>query len=305
MKRAIAILILITLVLAACASGGQATADYASAPMPGAPAQPEMEAPAAEPYAEDTAGDIVKQAEGQNDRKVIYNSRMDLVVEDTEAVGQQIGDLADSLGGFISGLNAFRGEGDQVFVSLTLRIPAEQFETARAALRGYAMRVENESINTNDVTDQYYDINARLTALRATETELLALLAETRERNGDVEDIMSIYRELTNIQGQIESLQGQLNRLENEVSLSTIDVVLRPDELTQPITTRAWRPLETLRNSFRTLLSALQGLIDVLIYVIVVALPVLLILAIPLIIIVLIIRWLVRRSRRKNQNPTD
>ena len=45
-----------------------------------------------------------------------------------------------------------------------------------------AVRVDNENVNTDDITDQYYDLDARLTTLQATEEQLLSLLEETRAR---------------------------------------------------------------------------------------------------------------------------
>ena len=239
----------------------------------------------------------------QEERKVIYNASLSLVVKDTEAAAKQIEELVTATGGYIANMNAYRSNDDQLYYNITLRVPVSGFDSVRDALRNLAVRVEHDSINTDDVTDQYYDLDARLRTLRATEEELLSLLKETRERGGKVEDIMAIYRELTNIQSQIESLQGQLNRLDKLTALSTISVELRPDELTQPIKT-SWRPLETLRNSFRVLLNVLEGLVDFLIYVVVVAVPTLIILAIPVLIVLFALRWLLRKLRNKKSKES-
>ena len=198
-------------------------------------------------------------------------------------------------------IQSVRGMNDILIYDITLRVPAERFEAARSALRALAIRVDNENINTDDVTDQYFDIEARLTTLRATETELLKLLAETRERGGKVEDIMSIYRELTTVQAEIESLQGQLNRLDKLVALSTISINVRPDELTTPIVEEGWRPLETLRSSVGALVNVLRNLVDLVIYLVVVVLPVLLLLAIPVVIVLFILRWIIRRLQGRKK----
>ncbi|NOX61589.1 MAG: DUF4349 domain-containing protein [Chloroflexi bacterium] len=245
------------------------------------------------------SSDEVLQEIAQAERKVIYNANMTLTVTDTDATARKIEEMATNMGGYVANMNAWRGQGDIMYYTITLRIPADQFDAAREALRQMAVRVDSDNISTDDVTDQYYDIEARLKALRATETELLELLAETRERGGSVEDIMSIHRELSRVQGEIESLQGQLNRLDKLVAFSTISVDLRPHELAQPITTDEWQPLETLRNSIRTLVRALQGLLDLTIYLVVVVLPILLILAIPLALFVLLIRRLARRTKKE------
>ncbi|NOZ48513.1 MAG: DUF4349 domain-containing protein [Chloroflexi bacterium] len=233
----------------------------------------------------------------QQERKVVYNARLTLVVKDTAATAQQIEELTTATGGYIANMNAYRSGDDQLYYNITLRIPVSGFDSVRDALRNMAVRVDNDQINTDDVTDQYYDLDAHLRTLRATADELISLLQETRQRGGQVEDIMSIYRELTNIQSQIESLQGQLNRLDKLTAYSTISIDMRPDELTKPIKS-SWRPLETLRNSFRVLIDVLQSLVDVLIYLIVVILPTLIILAIPVLVVIFALRWLINRIRK-------
>lgn len=300
MKPLLWILAVVALFVAGCAGGAPQQASMSR----------EMPAPAATmaPMASEASGAPVAKDQAsteniQEGRKVVYNASMALVVQDTEAAAKQIDGLAQSLGGYVATMNAYRGINNLLIYDISLRIPAERFDAARQALRGLAMRVDNENINTDDVTDQYYDIDARLKTLRATETELLALLKETRERGGKVEDIMSIYRELTNVQSEIESLQGQLNRLDKLVALSTITVNVRPDELATPIVEETWRPLETLRNSFGTLIDVLRNLADVVIYLIVVALPVLLLLAIPVILVLFVLRWIIRRLQARSKKP--
>ncbi len=265
-----------------------------------APAQPAAPAPVLQPAETGLAPatDRVSDQQLQETRKVIYNAGMVLVVNDTEAAARQVGELATSLGGYVADMNGYRGNDNILRYTITLRVPAEQFDAARAALRALAVRVDNETLNTNDVTDQYYDLDARLRVLRATEEELVALLRETRARGGKVEDIMAIYRELNTLRGEIESLQGQLNRLDKLVALSTITIELRPYELTVPVTTTTWNPLQTARESFGTLVQVLRGLVDLLIRVVIIALPVLLILAIPIIVVLLLVRALIRRRRR-------
>ena len=55
--------------------------------------------------------------------------------------------------------------------------------------------------------------------LQATERELLALLTNIREKSGKAEDVLAVYRELTDIRGQIEQLQGRINYLDKATSL--------------------------------------------------------------------------------------
>lgn len=303
MKRIfiLSIIFIPVLIISGCgAASAPLEPSFAPAVAPAATMAPAAEAPDKSAEVGNTQNPISTDSI-QEGRKVVYNANMALVVNDTEDTTRQIGDLAQSLGGYVATMNAYRGMNDILIYDITLRVPAERFEAARSALRALAIRVDNENINTDDVTDQYFDIEARLTTLRATETELLKLLAETRERGGKVEDIMSIYRELTTVQAEIESLQGQLNRLDKLVALSTISINVRPDELATPIVEEGWRPLETLRNSVGALVNVLRNLVDLVIYLVVVVLPVLLLLAIPIVIVLFILRWIIRRLQGRKK----
>ncbi|HYN22727.1 MAG TPA: DUF4349 domain-containing protein, partial [Thermoanaerobaculia bacterium] len=139
-------------------------------------------------------------------RKLIRRLDLQLVVRDTEAAAKQLQALANSLGGFVSDVNASRVEG-VLHYQMTLRVPTERLDRAREEIRQIALRVEREQMSTEDVTDQYVDLEARLRSLNATEAELRELLAESRERARKVEDVMAIYRELTGVRTQIEQIQ--------------------------------------------------------------------------------------------------
>lgn len=81
----------------------------------------------------------VSSEQVQEFRKVIYSADMTLIVADTEVTAESINQLATDLGGYIANLNAFRSD-NLLYYSITLRIPAEQFDNARAALRNLAVR---------------------------------------------------------------------------------------------------------------------------------------------------------------------
>lgn len=233
-------------------------------------------------------------------RKIIYEGNMYLVVEDTEKAAEEIQAMAVSAGGYVARMNGYR-QGDRMVYDITIRVPAEKFENARISLRKLAVRVEREDISTQDVTDQYYDIEARLKTLKETEAELTELLRETRERGGDVDEIMKIYDRLTRLRADIESLQGQLNRLDKLVAFSTLNIHLEPHILTEPITPGDEFSLpEVIHSSVQSLIRILTGLLTLAIRFLIVVVPVLLILAIPPVLVLwLLYRWQQRRQKRE------
>lgn len=254
--------------------------------------------PQAEPAAASQAGVPAAPAAppAVRSRKLIRRLDVHLVVKDTEAAAQRLRELAASLGGFVSDLNANRSRG-VLHYRMTLRVPAERLDRAREEIRALAVRVEREQMSTEDVTDQYVDLDAQMRSLQVTEAELRELLAESRERSRKVGEVMEIYREMTGVRTQIEQIQGQLNTLQGMVSLSTIQLTLEPDAVEKPIVAESWRPIETVRTSFGNLLELLQGVADLLIYLVIVGLPVILLILIP----VLLLRWAWRRWGTKQE----
>lgn len=261
---------------------------YSETPHDAAPAQ-EAQAP---------GGDNTTETS----RKIVSHATETLVVTDTQSVAKAIDTLATGLGGYVSSSNFYRygsGSDESLQGTISLRVPSDRLETALAALAKMAVRVDNSTLNRDDVTDQYTDVDAQIRNLEATEKELLAMLQEVRERpNATTEDIMSVYRTLTDVRGQIDTLQGRKNMMDNLIALSTIDLTLTPDSASIPIVEAGWRPGEVARDAQRTLVSALQGLGSILIWFGIVVLPILVLLLIPLVILFFVLRWLFRKSSK-------
>jgi hypothetical protein len=168
-----------------------------------------------------------------------------------------------------------------------------------------AVTVNSRQLTRDDVTDQYSDVDAQIRNLEATEEELRAMLQEVRERpNSTTEDIMSVYRTLTEVRGQIETLRGRKNMWDNLVALSTIDVTLTPDSANLPVVEEGWRPAGVAREAQRALVSAVQVLGNVVIWLGIFVLPLVLLALIPLAILIWFLRWVFRRLSKPKPTLT-
>lgn len=309
------IFLLITIILSGlltgCARGG---ALMQAPPVPAAqPGAVEgnvqgAESAAAEPvsgYAGDTSIDsILASAAAQvpETRVIIYTGDISLVVMDTEAAVEAITRLADEKGGYVASSNIYQA-GDVPRGSITIRVPAERYQETLAGLRELAVRVERETSSTQDITEEFTDLQARKTNLEHAETALQKLLDE-RQQVGRTSDILEVYRELTNVRGQIEQIEGRLRYLTNQAALSTITVELIPDVLYQPVSVAGWEPQGVAKEALQTLVVALQGLANVLIWLVIFVLPLLIILLIPVVIVIWVIRrWWRRYNARKQVQP--
>ena len=234
------------------------------------------------------------QAQQQN-RLIIYTGDISLVVKDTNEAVKAISDLALEVGGYVSGSNIYQSN-EVPRGSITIRIPAEQYDQTLAALRELALRVERENSSATDITEEFVDLQARKTNLEFTETALQELL-DNREQVGKTSDILEVHRELTNIRGQIEQIEGRLRFLTDQAALSTITINLTPDALYQPVRVAGWEPQGIAKEAVEALIFALQGLSYALIWLVVFVLPLLIIFLALLFIVIRVIRWGWRKYR--------
>jgi len=213
-------------------------------------------------------------------RKLVKTVELDLRVPDTKTSAEDLQHLAAEFGGYVAEMSGQRRQG-LLYYTLTLRVPVDRLDDAVTRIKRLADRIDREVVRTEDVTEKHIYLGARLRTLVATETELRGLLSESRSRQHKVEDIMAIYAKLTEIRSEIEQIQGQLQALEKLTALSTINIGLMPTESAVPVMSDGWRPAETARRSFRALLAALRGLVDLAIMAGIVLLPICLVVGLP------------------------
>ncbi len=242
-------------------------------PSPAAPVPPPSKADSADyiRYAQ-----IAQEREG---RMIISTAQLTLIVDDVAATLEQVWDLVERFQGYIVQTDSYRTATDNLAATVTIRVPSARFDEALSELRKLAWKVQRESASGEDVTDQYVDLGARLKAQKATEEELLALLREVRQSEGNAQEkaeaILSIYQRLTEVRTQIEQLQGQMQYLEKMSAMATITLELLPREpaVEKPVVEEGFAPLRTLREAARVLVQILQSLVNALIWIAVVALP--------------------------------
>lgn len=225
----------------------------------------------------------------QADRMIIWNADISLVVEDTQAAVDEVQALARRLGGYATYLNSWLA-GEELHAQITIRIPAEQFEPAMSQLRELAIEVTQENAFSEDVTDEYVDLESRLRHLEAKEAQLLTFLDQAE----DTEAVLAVYEQLSQTQGEIEQVKGRMTYLQKLSAMATITVNLSPEESEPPVIEEGWRPARTLRNAARTLVGTLEVLGDAIIWFAIYVLPILLVMALPVVVLV----WVLKRRRR-------
>ena len=189
------------------------------------------------------------------ERMIVRTGEMSLVVEAVTQACDEIAQLAARFDGYVVS-SRISGEEEEMRGWISIRVPDEKFELALAELRNLAVRVKSESTSSQDVTEEYVDLESRLKNAEATEQQYLALL----EKAEDVEDILRIYESLSRVRAEIEQIKGRMQYLERTSSMSLISVHLEPETTAKPLVRVGWSALEILKSAVRGLVTAGQFL---------------------------------------------
>jgi hypothetical protein len=191
------------------------------------------------------------------DRKIVKTGSMTLEVEDIAETMDEVAEMADELNGYV--VSSYKYEYERkVFGRITIRVPFEKFEEAFERLRQLAIAVPDETTTAKDVTEEYVDLEAQLSNLLATETQYLALL----EKAENVEEMLKVQKELSNVRGEIEQIEGRMKYLEQTSETSLIEVDL---EETKPLA-EPWSASDAFQSAVRGLTTFGRGLATVLIW---------------------------------------
>jgi hypothetical protein len=220
------------------------------------------------------------------DRMIIYNGYISLETDDIDGTLNRIRSLAEGYNGYVAGTSRSM-IGNQALADITIRIPQNRFRSTIDDILTYG-KVLDERSTSEDVTEQYIDLKARLKNLKILEESLADLL----NRTATIEEILKVEQELARIRGEIDSLQGQLNYLERNVTMSMIKVSLR--EPPSPFTPPGMDWGETFETAIRGLFAVISGLIILIIAI----LPLIVIIGIPA-------YYLQRRKRIKDQKKNE
>ncbi len=211
--------------LAGCGADGSTNSQSSDAGAADAPAMGEAEPAPAEGGAakgQDTQAQAPDLKVEQ--RSIIYRGTVAVRVENVGAAAGKATGIAQTAGGFVSGDNRSSGSGADT-ATMELRIPAEKFGAVVDQLSKLGTE-ENREINTEDVTEQTIDLDARITVQQARVDSGRKLLAQAKSLN----DLVMLEREVATREADLASLQAKKRRLADLTALSTITVNLLDPE---------------------------------------------------------------------------
>jgi hypothetical protein len=172
--------------------------------------------------ATDDAGGL---AADESARQVITTGSVYITAVDPAAAAQKAADLVEAAGGRIDARQEYAPvDGDKGSASLTLRIPSTALTAMLEKLKELG-EVEQVSLQTDDVTRQSQDLDARITASRTSIDRLLALL----EKASTTKDLIELETAISDRQANLESMEAEKRSLDDQVAMSTIELAFNSE----------------------------------------------------------------------------
>ncbi|MGO9271137.1 MAG: DUF4349 domain-containing protein [Terriglobia bacterium] len=156
---------------------------------------------------------------------IARRASVSLITKDFDLSRAELDAIQHRRGGYAAGLQVEAPAGAGRTLTASLRIPADQLDSTLAEVKKLG-RVEHESQSGEEVTEQYVDLNARLSNSRNTEQRLVEVL---NQRTGKMADILAVENEIARVRGEIEQMEAERKNIEHRVAYAELQVELKEE----------------------------------------------------------------------------
>jgi hypothetical protein len=226
-------------------------------------------------------------------RKIKYTAEVHLIVNDFDKSEQGLRHLIQAEHGYLARGEINGSSGSPRSGRWQIRLPVELFDRFLNQVRQLGVP-ELSRVDSEDMTAQYVDIEARLKNKKDQEVTLRGYLKDQKAA-GQLKDILAVEQELSRVRGEVEEMEGQLRLLTNLTALTTITVFMQ--EVKNFVPPQAPTFAATMGS---TLSSSFDLLVDFGKYLVLAAVA--LVPWLPIIIALALVCWLSVRWHRK---PVD
>ncbi len=286
-KRLFAIILALALCLALCACGSSGA--FSGDNWNGAVGEAgDMTAPGSGSWDGDNWDGVMEDVAGAVEpnrslsEKIIYSANVDIETVDFDAAVDSVEGMLRKYGAFlesssVSGRSYSETAGGyQTYrrAYFTIRVPVESFTDMKDEL-GTVGAVVSSNVYTENITERYYDTEARVKSYEIEQERLLAML----EKCETVSEMIEIESRLSEVRYQLEALESTLRNWQNEVDYSSIDVTVREVEEYKRVVEPHRTYWQQIGDGFKNTLEDVGSFFAGLFKSIVVALPVIVIVA--------------------------
>lgn len=214
--------------------------------------------------ADTTSVDRVDTDVAESGRKLITRVNLEMQTLEYDKAVSEIEKQTRFLGGYIEssnengGFNYYNNYKSLRNASFTVRIPSNRLLTFTEAM-GSIGTIISRNMNTEDVTLQYVDTEARAESLRIQQERLLDLL----EKADDVNDIIALVDRISDVTYQLERKESTLKNYDNLVEFSTVYLYVNEVEritYEEPVRKTLWQRITTgLSDTFYSISVGFQN----------------------------------------------
>jgi len=159
------------------------------------------------------------------DQKIITTSHISLEVKDVRTTLDSLTSTAAAFEGYVGSMSVDTRSGNRLYAVLTMRVPGSAFNPAVTEIKKLGV-LKSESLQAEDVTAEYIDLNARRAALAGQLTQYMRIM----EKAETVSEILEVQEQIERVQVEIDRIDGRLKYLDNRVDYATITVSLQEPE---------------------------------------------------------------------------
>jgi hypothetical protein len=231
-KQWLAVLTITVLILTSCGKGSENSKNLS---------------PESDGLSSESAKEIGATPSEEVNRKLIRTGDLSFKTNDLDGTGKRIREAIHKHKAWISSENE-NTSGRQINRMVTIRVPADRFDAMIADIGEGVEHFDQKNISSNDVTEEFLDVEARLKNRKALEIRYLELLSKA----STTADLLQIENQINMLRGEIESIEGRMKYLSNQVDYSTLTVNYYK---VVPVQTHLWKKIEQgLQNGWTALM---------------------------------------------------
>lgn len=167
-------------------------------------------------------GDLPAGQTPQLQHKIIRTANLRIVVVDLSDAAMKLAQLVGKSKGYVANSSIIGTAGSSRTGTWKVRLPVEAYDQFLSSIQQLG-DLQSVSTDSQDVTAEFFDLEARLRNKQQEETRLLKHLDSS---TGKLEDILAVEREISRVREEIERMQGRRNLLQDLISMTTITVEL-------------------------------------------------------------------------------
>lgn len=233
----------------------------------------------------------------QQQRLIIRTGTMNLEIETYNDAETKINELVKNLNGYTSASTSSLNAAGKKQGSITIKVPAEKFDELIAKL-GEIGTISSQNISSNDVTEEYIDLAARLKTERELEQRLITLL-DTKA--GSLSDIIEIESKLATVRQKIESVEGRMKFLRSQAAYSTLTVSIFEPSLLE--TSSGGGFFYEIGQAFKDGLEGFTDVLKIIITAAIALIPLLIFVGLLIFFVVRLIKWY--NKKRGTKQPVQ